>query len=165
VIERIFLSTLDVLGIACMPSRHVVLDYAPAADPLICTGRRLDYRPGGSWMHGWSLGVRAEAARELSISTDAVRKRIARGSLESSREDGHVLVWLDDSGTEAGRDAQVDREALLEAKNETIRLLREPPESPETGADMPMGPTPQEASEAAQEPTERVSWWRRLFRG
>jgi hypothetical protein len=138
-----------------------------------------------------------EAARELSISTDAVRKRIARGSLESSREDGHVLVWLDDSGTEAGRDAQVDREALLEAKNETIRLLREqleaervshaearrllaaalerippqieapsePPESPESSADMPMGPTPQEASEAAQEPTERVSWWRRLFRG
>ena len=49
-----------------------------------------------------------EAARELGISTDAVRKRIARGSLESSREDGHVLVWLDDGGTEAGREAQVD---------------------------------------------------------
>ena len=35
-----------------------------------------------------------EAARELGISSDAVRKRIARGSLDSSREDGAVLVWL-----------------------------------------------------------------------
>jgi hypothetical protein len=67
----------------------------------------------------------AEAARELDVSTDAVRKRIARGSLESSREDGHVLVWLDDGETEAGHEAQVDREALIEAKEETIRTLRE----------------------------------------
>ena len=29
-----------------------------------------------------------EAARELDVSTDAVRKRIARGSLESDRPDG-----------------------------------------------------------------------------
>jgi hypothetical protein len=66
-----------------------------------------------------------EAARELGISTDAVRKRIARGSLESDRPDGNVLVWLDDSGTEAGREAQVDGRALLEAKDETIALLRD----------------------------------------
>jgi hypothetical protein len=65
-----------------------------------------------------------EAARELGISTDAVRKRIARGSLESSRENGHVLVWLDDGGTEAGREAEVDG-ALLAAKEETIRFLEE----------------------------------------
>ncbi len=66
-----------------------------------------------------------EAARELGISTDAVRKRIARGSLESDRPNGSVLVWLDDGGTEAGREAQVDGGALLEAKDETIRLLEE----------------------------------------
>ncbi len=66
-----------------------------------------------------------EAARELEISTDAIRKRIARGSLESSREDGHVLVWLDDSGTEAGREAQVDREALLESLLDQVGYLRE----------------------------------------
>jgi hypothetical protein len=64
-------------------------------------------------------------AEELGISTDAVRKRIARGSLESDRTNGSVLVWLDDSGTEAGHEAQVDGGALLEAKEETIRLLEE----------------------------------------
>ena len=66
-----------------------------------------------------------KASRELGISSDAVRKRIARGSLESDRQDGSVLVWLDDGGTEAGREVQVDREALLEAKEETIRILEE----------------------------------------
>jgi hypothetical protein len=50
----------------------------------------------------------AEAARELGISTDAVRKRISRDSLKSDRPNGNVLVWLDDGGTEAGREAQVD---------------------------------------------------------
>jgi hypothetical protein len=66
-----------------------------------------------------------EAAHELGISTDAVRKRIARGSLRSDRPNGSVLVWLDDDWTEAGREAQVDGGALLEAKDETIRLLEE----------------------------------------
>ncbi len=66
-----------------------------------------------------------EAARELGISTDAVRKRLARGSLASDRPNGNVLVWLDDGGTEAGREAQVDGGALLEAKDETIHILQE----------------------------------------
>jgi hypothetical protein len=66
----------------------------------------------------------AEAARELDISTDAVRKRIARGSLLSEREDGGVRVWLDDGGTEAGREAQVEREALVEELREQVHYLR-----------------------------------------
>jgi hypothetical protein len=37
----------------------------------------------------------AEAASELGISTDAVRKRIARGTLESDRPNGNVMVWRD----------------------------------------------------------------------
>jgi hypothetical protein len=65
-----------------------------------------------------------EAARELGISTDAVRKRIARGSLRSDREDGHVRVWLDAGGTEAGREAQVDGEALVEVLQDHISDLR-----------------------------------------
>jgi hypothetical protein len=67
----------------------------------------------------------AEAARVLEISTDAVRKRIARGSLRSDRPDGNVLVWLDDGGTEAGREAQVDREALVEVLSEQVAYLKE----------------------------------------
>jgi hypothetical protein len=65
-----------------------------------------------------------EAARELGISTDAVRKRIARGSLRSDREDGHVRVWLDVGGTEAGREIQVDSEALVEVLQSHISDLR-----------------------------------------
>jgi hypothetical protein len=67
-------------------------------------------------------------AEELGISTDAVRKRIARGSLESDRQDGHVLVWLDDGGTEAGREAQVEGGtnggALVEVLTDQVEYLR-----------------------------------------
>ena len=65
-----------------------------------------------------------EAAQELGISTDAVRKRIARGSLRSDRENGSVRVWLDDSGTEAGREAQVDSEVLVESLRDQVGYLR-----------------------------------------
>jgi hypothetical protein len=65
-----------------------------------------------------------DAAQELGISTDAVRKRIARGSLRSDRKNGHVRVWLDDSGTEAGREAQVESGALVEVLQDHITDLR-----------------------------------------
>ena len=65
-----------------------------------------------------------EAAQELGISTDAVRKRITRGSLRSDRVNGHVRVWLDVGGTEAGREAQVDGEALVEVLQDHITDLR-----------------------------------------
>ena len=64
------------------------------------------------------------AAEELGVSTDAVRKRISRGSLRSDRKNGTVRVWLDDGGTEAGREAQVDGEALVEALREQAEYLR-----------------------------------------
>jgi hypothetical protein len=66
-----------------------------------------------------------EAAELLGTSTEAVRKRATRGSLRSDRQDGRVLVWVDEGRTEGGREAQVDREALLEAKDATIRILEE----------------------------------------
>ena len=66
----------------------------------------------------------AEASRELGISSDAVRKRIARGSLRSDREDGNVLVWLDEGWTEAGREAQVDGGALVDSLQDQVLYLR-----------------------------------------
>ena len=66
-----------------------------------------------------------EAAELLSRSTEAVRKRATRGSLRSDRHDGRVVVWVDDDRTEGGREAQVNGGALLEAKDETIRVLEE----------------------------------------
>ena len=63
--------------------------------------------------------------------------------------------------------------AALERIPPQIEPTSEPRESPESGADFPMDPTPSEASEAAQEPSEalggpasgtaRGSWWRRMF--
>jgi hypothetical protein len=64
------------------------------------------------------------AAEELGVSTDAVRKRISRGTLRSDRKDGTVRVSLDDGGTEAGREAQVDGGALVEVLKEQAEYLR-----------------------------------------
>ncbi len=78
-----------------------------------------------------------QAAEELGISSDAVRKRIARGTLRSGKgDDGSVRVWLDgvDEGldgdqpngqpgswTEAG--SRLDY--LLDAKDDALRDLRD----------------------------------------
>jgi hypothetical protein len=85
--------------------------------------RTLDRTKGGCMSGRW-VDLR-EAAQLLDTSTEAVRKRAARGSLHSDRRNGRVLVWVDEGRTEGGREAQVDREALLEAKDETIGLLRD----------------------------------------
>src|SRR5918993_4589498 len=84
------------------------------------TGRRLDVEgeAAGRW-----LDVNS-AAGELGVSTDAVRKRISRGSLRSDRKDGTVRVWLNDGGTEAGREAHVDGGALVEVLREQAEYLR-----------------------------------------
>jgi hypothetical protein len=74
-----------------------------------------------------------QAAEELGISSDAVRKRIARETLRSSKqEDGSVRVWLDgvddqldedqpNSWTEAGH--RLDE--LINAKDDALRDLRD----------------------------------------
>jgi hypothetical protein len=66
-----------------------------------------------------------EAAELLGTSTEAVRKRATRGSLRSDRHDGRVVVWVDESRTEGGHEAQVDHEALIEAKDHAIRILED----------------------------------------
>ena len=37
-----------------------------------------------------------EAAKVLGVGTDAIRKRVARGTVENERVDDTVYVWLDD---------------------------------------------------------------------
>jgi len=82
------------------------------------TRRRLDLR---------------EAAEVLGTSVDAVRKRIARGTLESEKADGKVYVWLDDGAPRSDTDALTselrDRlhyvEEQLRAERENVRLERE----------------------------------------
>lgn len=65
------------------------------------------------------------AAEVLGVSTDAVRKRVYRGSLRSDRQGGTVRVWLDDGGTKAGHEGQVEAGALVEVLREQAEYLRE----------------------------------------
>jgi hypothetical protein len=66
-----------------------------------------------------------QAAQVLGISTDAVHKRVKRGSLESEKDEaGHVFVWLDspDNGyTQDSQDVQPLLIARLENENEFLR--------------------------------------------
>ncbi|MDP9438870.1 MAG: hypothetical protein M3P49_09010 [Actinomycetota bacterium] len=70
------------------------------------------------------------AAEALGVTVEAVRKRIARGTLRSEKgPDGTRYVWLDDGPDAAqthnggGPDSRAD--AILDAKEETIGELRE----------------------------------------
>jgi hypothetical protein len=66
-----------------------------------------------------------ETAELLGTCTETVRKRAARGSLRSDRQNGRVLVWVDECRTEGVREDQVDGEALIESKDRTIRILED----------------------------------------
>ena len=81
-----------------------------------------------------------DAAQALGISPEAVRNRLSRGTLESIKEDGTVYVLLQadkvrytgDTPNDGPRhtgdiptDIPGESEALISAKDETIRVLTE----------------------------------------
>ena len=67
-----------------------------------------------------------EAAEVLGTSVDAVRMRARRGSLESEKEpDGRVYVWVDGDSSETKLGLDVESNALISAKDETIEELRD----------------------------------------
>jgi hypothetical protein len=108
----------------------------------------------------------AQAERSLGLFVSARLDPLTR----------HARLWAaEDRITEAAH-SLVRRYELEEANRENRRIIaaltsripaletpENAPESPEPGAEMPVGPTPSEASEAAQEPSERISWWRRML--
>ena len=124
-----------------------------------------------------------QAAQVLGVSTDAVHKRVRRGSLESDKdENGHVYVYLDDgldSPLDAGytadrRDEHVagleDQIAFLRAELERkdAILLTMAQRIPE----LEPSPEPSESSDTASGSTEGVetplaaekrSWLARFF--
>jgi len=119
------------------------------------------------------LDLRA-AAEALGTSVDAVRKRIARGTLESEKADGKVYVWLDDGAPRSDTDRlistleeqlRLEREAHAEARRLLAAALEripalEPPEAPESSSDTAGNTsTPPEP----QTPAETRPWWRRWF--
>src|SRR5215208_6615060 len=65
-----------------------------------------------------------EAAKVLGIGTDAVRKRIARGTIPHEKDDdGRVYVYLD-TGHDEGHDAQTPSPELVESLREQIGYLQ-----------------------------------------
>jgi hypothetical protein len=70
-----------------------------------------------------------EAAQALGISPEAVRNRLSRGTLDSAKEDGTVYVLLEADRArhtdDVSHDIPGDAGALISAKDETIRVLRE----------------------------------------
>ena len=123
----------------------------------------------------------------LGVSEGAVRMRVKRGTLPSTREGERIYVLLDTEHTtdQARSDAEaltsemrgriedlkeqlaLEREAHAEARRLLAAALEripavEPPESPET----PSEPVPgTSAPPEAETPTEIRPWWRRVFGG
>ena len=111
----------------------------------------------------------AEAAEVLGISPEAVRKRIARGTLEAEKQDGETwTVYLDDVPTDRTPDRTEDESHFWELVNEQkqeIERLRKELEREKARVDMlieripPQLPAPEQASTKK----ERVPWLQRLF--
>jgi hypothetical protein len=66
-----------------------------------------------------------EAAEVLGITVDAARMRARRGSLDSEHDEGRLYIWLDTDPSETKHSVQGEPDALISAKDETIRLLTE----------------------------------------
>ena len=131
-----------------------------------------------------------EAAEVLGITTDAVRMRLSRGTLRSEKHEGRVYVLLEDDITS---DASVVTDsALIDAKDETISILREQLQAereahaearriiaaltsriPQLEAPSETRESPEtvaeesDRAESRPDPGEGVErpWWRRMFGG
>ena len=115
----------------------------------------------------------------LGISEGAVRMRIKRGTLDSTRVHDRLYVLLDaephtdptrsdtdrlistlEEQLRLEREAHAEARRLLAAALERIPAL-EPPDTPEAPSEpVPSTETPPER----ETPAERVPWWRRVFR-
>ena len=121
----------------------------------------------------------AEAAVSLGVKEQAIRKRIQRGTLVHDKDDdGRVYVYLDtqDQATGTGTDAGMS--TLVQSLQDQIAYLRQEAENWKEEAsrkdtiimsltqripELEALTNPREASNAAQKPSERRSWWRKFF--
>jgi hypothetical protein len=135
----------------------------------------------------------AQAADALSISQDAVRKRIARGTIPHGRdESGRVCVYLSPSETVHKTDqddaSKTVQDSYIRSLEDQIAFLRrelerkdtillnlteripqleapiEERESPQTVEEAPERAGARPATGGAQEGARRP-WWRRVFGG
>jgi hypothetical protein len=134
----------------------------------------------------------AQAAELLGLSAEAVRSRVQRGTLKSTRVDGSVYVLLDADQTRPNTDEQDaqtadrtrsggDQTEFIASLQEQIEWLRREVERKDTLLmslmqripELEPPREPREATtEASEEPAraegppqeeEQRSWWRKLF--
>ena len=125
----------------------------------------------------------AQAAAALGVSQDAVRKRIARGTIPHDRsESGRVYVYLTPSETvhKTGQDtgqvaaSKTVQDAYVRSLEDQISFLRRELERKDAillnlteripQLEAPEGSEPRSATGGAQGPQTRP-WWRRVFGG
>jgi len=131
----------------------------------------------------------SEAAVLLGISEGAVRMRVKRGTLPSTREDGRLYVLLNIDPTpepkrphdgthdrtseliatlreqlEAERQAHAEARRLLMAALERIPAIEAPQEASEAAETGGQGRGQHSATVESQEGVQRP-WWRRVFGG
>jgi len=130
-----------------------------------------------------------QAAQVLGVSTDAIHKRVRRGTLDSDKdEDGRVYVYLDhdladdldDGYMTDRRDAHVDsledqiqflrrelerKDTIIMTMAQRIPELEAPGETREAPVTVSEGPGEGEARPKPQEPPQRRSRLYRLFFG
>ena len=135
-----------------------------------------------------------QAAQALGISSEGVRQRIRRGSLESEKgTDGRVYVFVEDEDLDrtpsepdkdevltrmedelaflrqelATRDEEIRRrDAVLLSLSEGLKALNPPAEARESPQTASEEPAKGKPGEGEEEPSSRErSWWRRMFGG
>jgi hypothetical protein len=148
----------------------------------------VDNDPTGAGRAGGTRVTQREAAERLGVTVEAIRKRVARGTLRSDKgEDGRRYVYLDNDPDAGGpqpepgtltselRDRlryvegqlEAERQAHAEARRIIAGLVDrmpalEPPEAPERPSEP--AETPPSAAGPPEE-TEARPWWRRVFGG
>ncbi len=131
----------------------------------------------------------AEAAKALGISEGAVRMRVKRGTLPSTREGGRLYVLLNTEPTpdperthdrtseliaalreqlQAERQAHAEARRIIAGLVERMPAIEAPQEPPadERESDLTASPGPQRGTTPGDQdrPAQRP-WWRRVFGG
>src|SRR5215207_8516737 len=128
----------------------------------------------------------AQAAERLGITQDAVRKRVARGTIRHDKDhEGRIFVYLDTFERESKTVQDEGQDKYTRSLEDQIEFLRqelerkdtiimsltqripeleasaEPREGPETASEKPFNT--HHAPQESQEPSQRRSWWRAFF--
>ena len=150
--------------------------------------RQADDQPRDQPLAGRRLSVQ-QAAEVLGVTVDAVRGRVKRGTIASTKgEDGSVYVLLEEGigGNQSNGESQLsfdqsnDQSQLVERMASEIEFLRgelqrkdaillsmteglKALEAPSEAREAPVSASEDPDKGTEQEPTQRRSWWRQFF--